>query len=135
MHRQIARWLLIGVAYVVMGVCGALIFAPLTPEGVKVPLAVSFALVGGVLPAACLAGAAAHAPGPAQVATASGFVVQGAAIGSVLGPPALAVVTDAFGGWGEAWWTMLACPGIGLAAAIALRGVERRDARIARTAA
>lgn len=47
---------------------------------------------------ACLAGAAAHAPGQAQVAMASGFVVQGAALGSLLGPPLLAVVTSVFGG-------------------------------------
>ena len=31
MHRRVVRWLLIGVAYVAMGVCSALIFAPLTP--------------------------------------------------------------------------------------------------------
>ena len=134
MHRQVARWLLIGIAYVVMGICAALIFAPFMPAGVKMPLAVSFALVGGLLPAACLAGAAAHAPGQAQVAMASGFVVQGAALGSVLGPPALAAVTDAFGGWEAAWWTMLVCPGIGLVAAVALRGTERRLTRIAKTA-
>ena len=134
MHRQVARWLLIGIAYVVMGICAALIFAPFMPAGVKMPLAVSFALVGGLLPAACLAGAAAHAPGQAQVAMASGFVVQGAALGSVLGPPALAAVTDAFGGWEAAWWTMLVCPGIGLVAAVALRGAERRLTRIAKNA-
>ena len=134
MHRQVARWLLIGIAYVVMGVCATLIFAPFMPAGVKIPLAVSFALVGGMLPAACLAGAAAHAPGQAQVAMASGFVVQGAALGSVLGPPVLAAVTDAFGGWEAAWWTMLVCPGIGLVAAIALRGAERRLTRIAKAA-
>ena len=130
MHRQAARWLLIGIAYVVMGVCATLIFAPFMPAGVKMPLAVTFALVGGMLPAACLAGAAAHAPAQAQVAMASGFVVQGAALGSVLGPPALAAVTDGFGGWEEAWWTMLVCPGIGLLAAVALRGAERRLTQI-----
>ena len=134
MHRRIARWLLIAIAYVVMGVCGALVFAPFVPAGIKIPLGTAFALVGGMLPAACLAGAAAHAPGQAQVAMASGFVVQGAALGSVLGPPVLAAVTIMFGGWDAAWWTMTVCPGIGLAATIALRRAERRLTQSARTA-
>ena len=134
MHRRIARWLLIGIAYVVMGVCGALVFAPFAPAGIKIPLGTAFALVGGMLPAACLAGAAAHAPGQAQVAMASGFVVQGAALGSVLGPPVLAAVTIMFGGWDAAWWTMMVCPGIGLAATIALRRAERRLTQSAGTA-
>ena len=126
MHRGVARWLLIVVAYVVMGGCAALIFASFTPAAVKMPLAVFFAVAGGMLPAACLAGAAAHAPGQAQVAMASGFVVQGAALGSVLGPPLLAAVTSVFGGWEAAWWTMLVGPGLGLWAAVVLRGAERR---------
>lgn len=133
MHLRTARWLLIGVAFVVMGGCAALIFASFTPAAARFPLAVAFALVGGVLPAACLAGAAAHAPGPGQVAMASGFVVQGAALGSVLGPPLLAAVTGVFGGWEAAWWTMLVGPGIGLGAVLALRATERRLARSAST--
>ena len=62
---------------------------------------------------------------------ASGFVAQGAAIGSVLGPPLLAAVTEAVGDWESAWWTMLVCPGIGLAV---VAGVRRADARLTRAA-
>ena len=129
MHRGAMRWLLIGTAYVAMGVCAAALFAPFTPDTGKIPLAFCFALVGGLLPAACLEGGAAHAPAQEQVATASGFVAQGAALGSVLGPPLLAAVTEAVGDWASAWWTMLVCPGIGLAAVVA---VPRADARLAR---
>lgn len=132
MHRGAARWLLIGTAYVAMGVCAAALFAPVTPDTAKIPLALCFALVGGLLPAACLEGGAAHAPSQEQVATASGFVAQGAALGSVLGPPLLAAATEAVGDWSSAWWTMLICPGVGLAAVIAVR---RADARLAQVEA
>ncbi len=128
MHRGAARWLLIGTAFTGMGVCAAALFAPLTPDAAKIPLALLFTLIGGLLPAACLEGGAAHAPSQDQVAMASGFVAQGAAIGSVLGPPLLAAVTEAVGDWESAWWTMLVCPGIGLAAVVAVR---RADARLA----
>lgn len=126
MHRAVPRWLLIGTAFIAMGVCAALIFAPFVPVDLKIPLAVSFALVGGLLPAACLAGAAAHAPSQSHVSMASGFVVQGAALGSVLGPPLLASVTVVFNGWEAAWWTMLVFPGLGLAVVVALRKAEAR---------
>ena len=132
MHRGAARWLLIGTAYVAMGVCAAALFAPFTPEPAKIPLALCFALFGGLLPAACLEGGAAHAPSQAQVATASGFVAQGAALGSVLGPPLLAAVTGAFGDWSSAWWTMLVCPGLGL---VAVAAVRKADARLAQAVA
>ena len=131
-RRGTARWLLIGTAFVAMGVCAAALFAPITPDAAKIPLALCFTLVGGLLPAACFEGGAAHAPSQEQAATASGFVAQGAAIGSVLGPPLLAAVTVAVGDWESAWWTMLVCPGIGLAVVIAVR---RADARLARLAA
>ena len=132
MHRDAARWLLIAIAYVALGVCGAALFASFTPAAAKIPIAACFALIGGLLPAACLEGAAAHAPSQAQVAMASGFVAQGAALGSVLGPPLLAAVTDALGDWASAWWMMLVCPGVGPAAVAA---VYRVDARLPSTAA
>ena len=132
MRRGATRWLLIGTAYVAMGVCAAALFAPVSPDAAKIPLALCFTLLGGLLPAACFEGGAAHAPSQEQVAMASGFVAQGAAIGSVLGPPLLAAVTEAVGDWASAWWTMLVCPGIGLAAVV---GVWRADARLARAKA
>ncbi len=128
MHRGAARGLLIAIAYGIMGLSAALLFAPLTPESAKIPLALCFTLIGGLLPAACLEGGAAHAPSRNQVAMASGFVAQGAALGSVIGPPLLAVAMNAVGDWSSAWWMMLICPGLGLFIAAA---VLRADARLA----
>ena len=128
LHRGASRWLLIGSAYLAMGVCAAALFAPVTPDVAKIPLALCFTLLGGLLPAACFEGGAAHAPSREQIAMASGFVAQGAALGSVIGPPLLAAATEAVGDWASAWWTMLVCPGLGLAAVAAVR---RADARLA----
>ena len=134
MHRGAARWLLIAIAYMAMGVCGTSLFASFTPAAAKILLAVCFALISGLLPAACLEGGAAHAPSQALVAMASGFVAQGAALGSVLGPPLLAAVTVVLGGWASAWWIMLVCPCFGLAAAAAVRGADTRLAQMATAA-
>ena len=130
-HRGIARWLLLGVSFAAMGACAATLFAPFTPVDAKIPLAVCFALAGGPVPSACFEGGIAHAPGAARVAMAGGFVAQGAALGAVIGPPLLAAVTQALGGWEAAWWTMLVCAALGLAVVV---GVGRADARLARMA-
>ena len=126
MHRGAARWLLILVAYLVMGVTAAGIFAEFVGPQWKIPLALIFSGVGGLLPASVLAGAPAHAPGRSQVAMASGFVVQGAACGSLLGPPALAAMVGVFGGWQSSWWVMLLFPGLGLMLTIWLRAAEHK---------
>ena len=127
MHYKVKRAVLISMAYLIMGLTAALIFAPLPPASLKYPyLAVAFALAAGLLPAACFAGAAAHAPSQAHIAMSSGFVAQGAAIGSVLGPPLLALVNSYFGEWGSIWWFMLICPTLGLLVVLILWNVERR---------
>ena len=132
LQRGVARWLLLGLTFTGMGVCAATLFAPFTPVAAKIPLAVCFALAGGPLPAVCFEGGIAHAPSQAQVAMAGGFVAQGAALGAVLGPPLLAAVTEALGGWDAAWWTMLVWSSLGMAVVV---GVWRADARLGRLAA
>ena len=132
LQRGVARWLLLGLTFTGMGVCAATLYAPFTPVDAKIPLAVCFALVSGPLPAVCFEGGIAHAPSQAQVAMAGGFVAQGAALGAVLGPPLLAAVTEALGGWDAAWWTMLVWSSLGLAV---VAGVWRADARLGRVVA
>jgi len=127
MHRRVPRWLLIGVAFCAMGGSSAGIFLSGTPGDLKIVLAFVFSAVGGLLPAAAIAGAAAHAPRAAFVAMASGFVVQGAAIGSLLGPPVMAAAVEGLGSWAASWWVMLAVSGAGLGLVAGLIATDRRS--------
>ncbi|MDE0202530.1 MAG: MFS transporter [Rhodospirillaceae bacterium] len=126
MQRGVPRHALVGAANVIMAVTGVLILAGSVPDDAKIPLAIVFSAGSGILPVATYAGAAVHAPKPDLVAMANGFMVQGAAIGMLLGPPLMAVVVGGFGSWEAAWWSMLICPAIGLAITAGLVGIERR---------
>ena len=126
MHRRVPRWALTGIAFCAMGGSSAGIFLSGTPGDLKIVLAFVFSAVGGLLPAAAIAGAAAHAPRAAFVAMASGFVVQGAAIGSLLGPPVMAAAVEGLGGWAASWWVMLAVSGAGLGLVAGLIATDRR---------
>ena len=125
MHRRAPRWALVGIAFCAMGGSSAGIFLAGTPDDLKIVLAFVFSTVGGLLPAAAIAGAAAHAPRAAFVAMASGFVVQGAAIGSLLGPPVMALAVEGLGSWAASWWVLLAVSGAGLGLVAGLVATDR----------
>ncbi len=123
------RWLLIAISLLVMAATVPLIFSSGVGADAKIPLAIAFSAMTGLLPAACLAGAPAHAPSPAQFAMSNGFVIQGATIGSLLGPPIMGALTSSFGSWENFWWVMLIGPAIGLMLVVRLRRAERNLAR------
>ncbi len=125
MHRRAPRWALVGIAFCAMGGASAGVFIAGTPGDLKVVLAFVFSAVGGLLPAAAIAGAAAHAPRAAFVAMASGFVVQGAALGSLLGPPPSPAAVEGLGGWAASWWVMLAVSAAGLGLVAGLVATDR----------
>ena len=133
LHRRVARWRLLAIAYLVMAPCAAGAFSAVLPPALTVPLAAIFSAAGGLLPAAILAGTAVHAPGPGHVATVNGFVVQGSHVGTVAGPPVFAVFVAAFGSW-EYGWVLMAALGIaGLGVTAGIRAVELGHDRGART--
>ena len=127
LHRNVARWKLLAVAYLVMAPCAAGAFSGVLPPVLIVVLAAIFSAVGGLLPAAILAGTAVHAPSRDHVATVNGFVVQGSHVGVVTGPPVFAMFVAAFGGWEQGWMLMAALGIAGLGVTAGIRAVERRE--------
>jgi predicted MFS family arabinose efflux permease len=127
--RFVARPALLGMAAAALGVLAVLVFDPGTGTGLKIALAGLFSLVGGFIPAAVLTGAPVYAPSPGQIGATNGVIVQGANLGSLIGPPALAAVVAWAGGWGDARWFLCAMAAVGVVLALALRGIERRSDR------
>ena len=127
LHRRAARWKLLAAAYLVMAPCAAGVFSAFIPSEIKIALAVVFSAVGGLLPAAILGAASAHAPSRDHVATVNGFIVQGSHAGVVAGPPVFAMLVASLGGWDQGWIlaTVFGLAGLGVTAA--LRAVERRQ--------
>ena len=127
LHRGADRWKLLALAFLVMAPCGAGAFSVVVPPMLKIALAAIFSAVGGLLPAAILAGTAAHAPTRDHIATVNGFVVQGSHVGVVAGPPVFAMLVASFGAWEQGWmlFTGLGIAGLGVTAAI--RIVELGD--------
>ena len=128
LHRGVVRWKLLAITYLVMTPCAAGVFLTIIPPVLKIALAAIFSGVGGLLPAAILAGTAAHAPSRDHVATVNGFVVQGSHVGVLVGPPVFAMLVTSLGGWEQGWILLTALGLAGLGVTAGIRAIERRRA-------
>ena len=125
LHRGARRWPLIATALTAMALCGGLLFSPFAADAARLPLAIAFSLVGGMLPAAALSGAPALLP--RRVGLANGIVVQFSGLGSLLGPPVMALAVGAAGAdrWDGAWLVMAGCGVLAVGIVMAIRRVDR----------
>ena len=126
LHRNVTRWRLLAAAFAFMTLCGGAAFSPGISAGLTIAFAAAFSGVGGLLPAAVLAGASLHAPSRDHVATVNGVIVQGSHVGTLIGPPVFAMFVAAFGSW-EQGWSLIGIFGLaGLVVTAWIRVVERR---------
>ena len=126
LKRGLPRWLLIAFASASLGLLALGVFAAAVPVGWKIILAALFATLGGLIPASVLAGVPRHASSAAQIGIANGIVVQGSNLGSLFGPPALAMLVTALGGWQRSGWLLLGSGLVGVGLALLLRKLEQR---------
>ena len=128
LHLGFRRWKLIAFASIVMGACSLAIYSPTLPFAARYMACLLFSLVGGLLPASALGGAPIYAPTPNQVATTNGLIMQGGQFGQVIGPPALALIVSAGGGWKSAPWLLGGSAAIGVVLSLGLAVLEARRA-------
>lgn len=129
LHKGVARWKLLVTAQLVMGICGFGIFAEGLPLTLRFALCLVFMGVGGILPASALGSATRLAPAPHLVPATNGVIVQGAALGQVIGPPFAAAVAAAVGGWTWSPVILAAFAAVGLGLALYIRALEETPGR------
>lgn len=125
LQRGLPRWLLIAVSSLASAGIGGAVFSGLLSGRGPLWLAFAYSLISGITPAAVLTGAVQLAPSPGHVAASNGLVVQGAQVGSLLGPPTLALVVTGSGGWQQAPWLFAGASALSLLLSWLLRRVER----------
>lgn len=125
LRHGVPRVALVSLAAMTMAAASFVVFAG---EAVtwRYLAAVAFSLVGGLLPASILAGAAIHAPEPRLIAATNGLIVQGSSLGQFVTPPIAAALALAVGGWQA---TPFLFAGLGLAAVIGALLLHRRERR------
>lgn len=107
--------------FVLMALSTAVAYADLgAPPLLRYAAVLLFSMGGGLVPATLFALAVRAAPGEDTVATTVGWMQQWSALGQFAGPPLVAWVASASGGWQHTWWVTGACSlaGFGLAGAV-----------------
>ena len=126
LQRGAAPQLLLHIGFGVMGAGALLAFGPLAESaGSLSPLVryagvLLFSAVGGLVPATLFFLAVKLAPGERAVSTTVGWMQQWSAFGQLMGPPLIAWIASAAGGWHWTWAFTGSCAlaGMGVAAAI-----------------
>jgi MFS family permease len=129
LQKGIPRWRLIASSSILISLSTLGIYSETALEGIRITLCLIFSGIHGMIPMVILAGAPLHAPKPNLMGTTNGFIMQGSNAGHVVGPPILAAVVSATGGWHGAPWLFLFAAGVGVALALGIRTVEKAQAR------
>lgn len=103
MQRGVPRWALIVAAGATMAACAYLAFGSGLAFGGRYAAIVVLSTCGGLIPGALFATAPFYAPSMAAVSTTVGMMQQGASLGQVLMPLAIASLAQATGGWSATW--------------------------------
>lgn len=96
---------------------------------VRIAGAVLFSSFGGMIPGSLFAGVPRNAPSPAHVSTVNGLMLQGVAIGQLIGPAATTFLVGLGGGaWGWSLFYLLPMAALTALAGIVLGRIERAQA-------
>jgi MFS transporter, CP family, cyanate transporter len=122
LQRGVAPRRLLVIGFVTMALAAAATFAgnPGLPPALRFVAVLLFSGVGGLIPATLFALAVRVAPGADTLSTTVGWVQQWSALGQFAGPPLVALVASAAGGWQFTGLATGACCAVGLGLAWAL---------------
>ncbi len=136
LQRGVAPSRLLTIGFATMGLAATAGFAGSGEAGLTPALrygaVLIFSGVGGLIPATLFALAVRQAPGEGALATTLGWVLQWSALGQFAGPPLVAAVASAAGGWQWTWVATGACSVLGLLLAAGLGRVSGRGGPVHR---
>lgn len=125
------RWMLLAIAAATLSLCGFAVFALPLPEPIKYLLAAIGSGLSGVLPPAVYSGVPLYVGQSGNSSAINGSIMQGANLGALLGPPAIAMSFALTNSWTFAGFILLFCGLIGVALALVLRVIESRAIKLA----
>jgi predicted MFS family arabinose efflux permease len=110
---------LLGAGFLAMA-GGALLAFSGVPPALQYAAILGFSMVGGLVPATLFSLAVRLAPGADTVSTTVGWMQQWSALGQFAGPPLVAWLAAAAGGWQWTGWATAASSALGLVLAVQL---------------
>jgi MFS transporter, CP family, cyanate transporter len=119
LDRGVRRRTLILMASLAMATGAIIVMTAALPVPLRIAGALLFSIFGGMIPGSLFAGVARHAPSPAHISTVNGLMLQGVAVGQLIGP----AVTTWLVGMGDGVWAWSLGYLLPMAALTALAGI------------
>ena len=126
LKRGVARWRVIAFASFAMALTASGALSATLPDALRLASLLAFSMLGGLIPAAVLAGVPVHAPTPQHIGTTQGMIMQASQSGQFFGPLLLALGAQQAGGWSASLGIMLILAAIALGASFLLGRFEQR---------
>ena len=131
LQRGVAPAVLLRVGFVAMALGAAATFAgSASGDGLHPALryaaVLAFSGLGGLIPGTLFAQAVRVAPGPHTLSTTVGWMQQWSSLGQFAGPPVVAALASAVGGWRFTWVATGCCSVVGLILVAALVRLQAR---------
>jgi MFS family permease len=127
LDRGISRQAVVLIAVAAMGIGAIGLLATYLPMGWRLASAVLFSALGGLIPGAMFAGAPVHAPHPSRISTVNGLLLQGVALGQLIGPSTAALFAGTASGWTGVLYFSLPVAALTGVLALLLGRLERRS--------
>ena len=128
LRRGVPFWAIVAGVSVAVSLTCVGIFNESLPDWMRIGFCLLFSVLGGIIPVATMINVPVFAPSPRQLGATNGLVLQGANFGLLFGPPAVATLVAASGGWQAALWFPFAAAAAGVGLAFLVRPIERRQA-------
>ncbi|MEU2351014.1 MFS transporter [Modestobacter sp. NPDC049651] len=129
-HRGVARWRLVVVGSLAMGVTVWAVLDPALPLAARITAAVLFSAVSGLVPSAAFSGVATMTAGTGAAGASVGLLMQGSGIGQLLVPPLVVATGGAAAGWTAPPAVLCALAALGVLGGVAYRSWERPPAAV-----
>jgi MFS family permease len=120
LSRGVPPLALLGTGFLAMAGGALLAFLGPVPPTLQYGAILAFSMVGGLIPATLFSLAIRLAPGADTVSTTVGWIQQWSALGQFAGPPLVAWVAAAAGGWHWTGWVAAGSSALGLVLAVQL---------------
>ncbi len=124
--RHVPRGSVITLGAAGLGLGAVASLTPWLADGVRFAACLGLSYFGGVIPAAVMTSPQAYARSGSEVASLQGLIMQWSNLGQFVGPPAVAVVVSATGGWSAAAWVLAAAAGAAVVCGQVVARYERR---------
>ncbi|MCC2113796.1 MAG: MFS transporter [Hyphomicrobiales bacterium] len=110
----------------IMAACAIVVMGGFAPIAIRLIAAALLSAFGGLIPGVLFSGVPVHAPSPLHIASVNGLMLQGVALGQLIGPALTSFVVDLSGSWAGALAVLLPLAAATMLAGTGLGRLERR---------